>query len=84
MTAAQAMDLPEHWPAGEPHLSPMGRARMEAGELTFELWLEEDEEQLQLGQMLLSACPAEFLCPISLDIMVEPIILVTSIPPSSP
>ena len=51
---------------------------MDAGALTFELWLEEEEEHLQLGQMLLSACPAEFLCPISLDIMAEPVILVSA------
>ena len=70
------MGVPKHQPAEEPAFSPKGRAQLESGARTFDLWLEEEEEQLQLGQALLSACPAEFLCPISLDIMTEPVILV--------
>ena len=43
----------------------------------FNLWMEEEEEQWHLGKKLLSSCPAEFLCPISLDVMTAPVILVS-------
>ena len=42
----------------------------------FTLWLEEEEEQWHAGRRLLSSCPAEFLCPISMDVMTEPVVLV--------
>lgn len=43
---------------------------------TFQSWLEEEEEEWRLGQKLAAACPKEFMCPISLDIMSDPIVLV--------
>lgn len=49
----------------------------EAGGSAFQKWLEEEEEDWKLGQKLSATCPAEFICPISLDIMTEPVILVS-------
>lgn len=47
-----------------------------AGAAAFQAWLEEEEEEWIIGQKLAATCPAEFICPISLDIMTEPVILV--------
>ena len=56
--------------------TPTGLASADVGGNVFNLWLEEEEEQWHIGQKLLSSCPAEFLCPISLDVMTEPVVLV--------
>ncbi len=47
-----------------------------AGAAAFQTWLEEEEEEWRVGQKLAATCPAEFICPISLDMMTEPVILV--------
>lgn len=47
-----------------------------AGSTAFQAWLDEEEEEWRIGQRLAATCPAEFICPISLDIMTEPVILV--------
>ena len=46
------------------------------GSTAFQAWLDEEEEEWRIGQRLAATCPAEFICPISLDIMMEPVILV--------
>ena len=46
------------------------------GAAAFQSWLEEEEEEWRLGRMLEAKCPKEFTCPISLDIMADPVILV--------
>ncbi|BDA47586.1 probable protein SENSITIVITY TO RED LIGHT REDUCED 1 at N-terminal half [Coccomyxa sp. Obi] len=46
-----------------------------AGSTAFQAWLDEEEEEWRIGQRLAATCPAEFICPISLDIMTEPVIL---------
>lgn len=58
--------------------TPTGLASADVGGGVFNLWMEEEEEQWHFGQKLLSSCPAEFLCPISLDVMTVPVVLVSS------
>ena len=56
--------------------APVGLASADVGGSVFTLWMEEEEEQWHAGKKLLSSCPAEFLCPISMDVMTEPVVLV--------
>ena len=44
--------------------------------MAFQSWLADEEEEWRLSQRLEASCPKEFKCPISLDIMQDPIILV--------
>lgn len=63
--------------ATNPAYTPEKRKLKDVGGTdAFQSWLEEEEEDWKLGQMLAATCPAEFICPISLDIMEEPVILV--------
>ena len=78
------MGVPEYLSGSESVFTPNGCSVVEAGGTMFNRWLEEEEEQWHLGQKLLSSCPAEFLCPISLDIMTEPVILVGRRPARCP
>ena len=42
----------------------------------------EEEEEWRMGRLLEAKCPKEFICPISLDIMADPVILVRFTPSS--
>ena len=59
-------------------LPPMPQAVSAAsiGAVAFQSWLADEEEEWRLSQRLEASCPKEFKCPISLDIMQDPIILV--------
>ena len=56
--------------------TPPGVSAASTGAVAFQSWLAEEEEEWRLSQRLEASCPKEFKCPISLDIMQDPIILV--------
>ncbi len=62
--------------------TPSAFSQASTGAAAFQSWLEEEEEEWCLGRMLEANCPKEFICPISLDIMSDPIILVRCVPHS--
>ena len=55
---------------------PSGVGIASSGAVAFQSWLADEEEEWRLSQQLETNCPKEFKCPISLDIMQDPIILV--------
>ena len=57
-------------------LTPPGVSAASTGAVAFQSWLADEEEEWRLSQRLEASCPKEFKCPISLDIMQDPIILV--------
>ena len=56
--------------------TPPGVGAASTGAVAFQSWLADEEEEWRLSQRLEASCPKEFKCPISLDIMQDPIILV--------
>jgi hypothetical protein len=74
------MGTEEYLVASNPAYTPDKRKLMQVGDdAAFQSWLEEEEEEWRISQRLTATCPAEFICPISLDIMVEPVVLVRSL-----
>ncbi|EIE23667.1 U-box-domain-containing protein [Coccomyxa subellipsoidea C-169] len=74
------MEGPKHRMSGNGAHTPEKRKLLvaespNAGAAAFQTWLEEEEEEWRVGQKLAATCPAEFICPISLDMMTEPVIL---------
>ena len=63
-------------PAHQLPPTPPGVSVASTGAVAFQSWLADEEEEWRLSQRLEASCPKEFKCPISLDIMQDPIILV--------
>ena len=72
------MATPEEHTAKGVLPTPTAFAGASTGAAAFQNWLEEEEEEWRLERMLEAKCPKEFICPISLDIMADPVILVRS------
>lgn len=72
------MAAPEEHTAKGGLPTPSAFTGASTGAAVFQSWLEEEEEEWRLGRMLEAKCPKEFICPISLDIMADPVILVRS------
>ena len=69
----------EHAARGVPP-TPSAFSVASTGAAAFQSWLMEEEEEWRMGRLLEAKCPKEFICPISLDIMADPIILVRLTP----
>ncbi len=69
----------EHAARGVPP-TPSAFSVASTGAAAFQSWLMEEEEEWRIGRLLEAKCPKEFICPISLDIMADPVILVCLTP----
>lgn len=70
------MAVPGHHTPRDIPYTPSAFSVASTGAAAFQTWLEEEEEEWRLAQRLEANCPKEFVCPISLDIMSDPVILV--------
>ena len=73
---AVQMAVPGHHTPRDIPYTPSAFSVASTGAAAFQTWLEEEEEEWRLAQRLEANCPKEFMCPISLDIMSDPVILV--------
>ena len=73
---AVQMAVPGHHTPRDIPYTPSAFSVASTGAAAFQTWLEEEEEEWRLAQRLEANCPKEFVCPISLDIMSDPVILV--------